>query len=340
MACTDMDKLNGAIECIDRLVTKNSIKKVVDKVSEELFEYNKKLFADIEFIKESGNGWINVKLPDGYEKIPHFDLSSDHHHVLTVSEQKRYFEDLRNSKLRITCINGDYTSSLSNYDTEYWCDSCQSIFRTMDYYRCSECNTDICPQCYENKSILEYHGSNHHVAKKPRVRNISFFCHICSEKIDHNSERYSDFPCYGSDYYACVCMSCSSTPSGRKNVISHSLIKHDYQPDFNDYSGFGSLLDWIPTVRDKYGDMILVNINSSSPNYQAVCLSSADIAKHRNYAIVKSNINQIMKLVEKYDHIDDDEFKDFQVESTNWYRYYMTPIKRIMLLHNFPVYHS
>lgn len=295
----------------------------------DLYNYLRELFREDEFIDEHYKGQICIKLPENYEDIPQLLSLIDGHTILDIEKQKEYFQKIKDKELKINCINGDYPMLLSGVNLEFTCDICGVGIRTSEYYYCNECYLDICHNCYNNKQCLE-----HPIIQKTSIRNIIFYCSLCHRKIDTGEERFSDLSFYGTDYETCICLECSKGFRGSTCIVNNELSKHNYYSDKKDYANFGSFLDWIPVIEDEYHNMVLVNWNKDSEKFRTVCLVSSNVHNQKNYFTMHYTLDDIISLL-----INDDilSYKS-QSSSKNWINFFLSPIKKIMLLNNLPVY--
>ncbi len=107
----------------------------------------------------------------------------------------------------------------------------------------------------------------------------------------------------------------------RVHVIQMYNVNYDKIKDL--YSKFGSFIDYLPIVRDDDFNMILMNCNPDSPNYQKVVLKSNDINNNTIYCTSKYNLSELLikkrNMETNYKHTGDVE-TDF----------YNMPIKKLM----------
>lgn len=300
----------------------------------ELFDYLEDLFEGDEFIDEYYKGQINVKLPKNYGDLPPLPLSIENHTIMDIEKQREYFKKIKDKDIKINNVNGDYPILLSGINLEFTCDVCEIGIRTSRYYYCNQCYLDICHNCYNNKQskCLE-----HSIIEKTSIRNIIFYCTLCHCRVYNGEERFSDFSFYGVDYEICVCLKCSKSFQGNKCILDNELSNHNYNSDRKDYANFGSFLDWVPIIEDKYQNMILFNWNKDSKKFGTVCLVSSNVHRQKNYFTTSCTLEDMILLLIDNSVLPFKEVKQ-QSSSKNWTDFFLCPIKKIMLLHNFPIY--
>jgi hypothetical protein len=109
------------------------------------------------------------------------------------------------------------------------------------------------------------------------------------------------------------------------NVRVHvtPLLEFDKEELKQMYSNFGSFLDYLIIINDDDFNMILMNCNPDSKNYQKVVLKSTDINGHTIYNTSKYTLDEILtKLKEK--ELNYKQTGDVETD------FYNMPIKKLM----------
>lgn len=191
----------------------------------------------------------------------------------------------------LTCINGALADG-----TWYSCDYCHQLIQEDEWLYCYDCNKDMCPLCYDEKSeeiALKNGAQNYHLRKdnleECRAHNLQTsvgremcYCDVCDEPIALMSKYYSDVK---GNYD--VCLGCSSTVS-----VDHlTCIENDLF--------FGPLEDWQEIVVDEYDNAILCNINAKSPYYKKFAFRAVDGHGRAGYFTAKDT--DFGALLDEYD---------------------------------------
>lgn len=168
------------------------------------------------------------------------------------------------------------------------------------YYYCFDCNKSMCPLCHSetNVVIAAKHKANleKYEQRQPMIlaclqHNIKYIpahvscpqanCDVCGDKINilenvaTGNNDYNILGKMGTKWYYCrdndvdVCMNCSETNEGKKQISKHKLQIGYYSP-ICDYLNFGSIMDWIPIFVTHNTDYILYNANKNSEYYQRI----------------------------------------------------------------------
>ncbi len=276
---------------------------------------------------DSENNMINVKLPNGYIDIPEFRDIPSHKKVDYVIG---YFNDILNDCLRISMING---MSSSYNGANYKCDYCETIIeKGSNYFYCYDCYLDMCNLCFsetneENRTSSRCREHN----LKTRYSWELYYCDICDVNI-YDTYRYSN--CEEKEYCEDLCQKCSETEEGKKFIEDNKLILTENIIDGG--SDFGSMLDWIPILRDDEYNLILYNCNPESELCKRLACVSSDNHERMGFYTVKEtlSLNELLdKLEEYYSEV---EWKKLK----GWEEFYNYPIKRFMQSQNMSVYYG
>jgi hypothetical protein len=232
--------------------------------------------------------------------------------------------------MRINHINGVDISFFS-FGSLY-CDYCNVSIKDKEYYYCWDCVKDMCILCFEEtdeekaiangaKNFKKRQDSlkecRQHLLKK-RDYPVTTFCDVCNDVIIDNQLYSLDI--VNSD----LCLKCEKTDKGQEIIKDKSLklVKNKIPMDSCE---FGSMLDWIPVIKNKDQDMILLNMNPDSKYYEKVCLMAIDNHGRQGYSIVTNdNFEKICEYIEiiqketKWDDLD------------GWDKFYSTSIKQYM----------
>lgn len=166
----------------------------------------------------------------------------------------------------------------------------------------------MCKLCYSelNEEIAVKNGSVNYKKREqlnlcrgqnlliPRdiYMSIKKFCNICKEgNIKYDTCIYSKYikdyiHSYGIYSYD-ICEECFSNKEDVKQILKtdseFKLYKYKY---IFDYSGFNSLLYWVPLLEDTNSNLVLINLNPEDENYKKICLVSKDDNGRYGYYIL------------------------------------------------------
>lgn len=240
-------------------------------------------------------------------------------------------------KCRITNVNG----ALCNSWDYYRCDYCNSYGEDTAWY-CLDCHKDMCKLCYSETSeeiALANGAKNYHERKDALEKCRS---HRLVEKKKYNARRCNScddevINKYYTNTEKVVCFKCSL----KDNTLIKDLTFVDQ--DMSTWLYFGSMMDWIPIIKD-YGfdevedgeNMILYNINKDSPYYEKYCLAAMDDHGRTGFFITNLNLQEIMDKIKEL-YLENKKEID-QMEG--WDRFYSMPINLLMEKLNIPTYYG
>lgn len=280
-----------------------------------------------------GESILNMQRPERYGNLEKVDLNVENHECCDYDDWVQYFDAVKNEGIRICIING-FPASIYALDSIY-CDYCGSSIEPssghIEYYYCNTCKIDMCELCFmeTDEDIAIKNGALNYNLRKDKLaqcrkhllikRNIPIpnDCDICSTTIT-------------ADYYSNndvkVCVKCAQTPEGSGLISSNRLevVKCEYAMDKLE---FGSMLDWVPIVKDEEYDLILMNLNPDSLHYKQLCLCAADNHGRSGYFTLSKDItlDDVLKRIKYYTE-----------NSVNNDR----PIIAYMIENNMPVYYG
>lgn len=303
------------------------------------------------YIENDCENIINVKMPNKYADLTEC-RKIEGHILYTLNDIINYFQSIKDDNIRITMINGIFICPDA---FGLYCDYCKTFMRDREddvYYHCQDCCLDMCNLCYDETSeeiAIKNGAKNWHERKdklnkcrdlhtlSKRFQCSQYYCDIC-DKIISDNERYSNI---SKDNRNCndVCLNCSSTDEGKDLIEKKSLTLRENHSNPMEYADFGSLLDWVPIMRDNEYNHIFINLNPDSQYFEKICLLSGDDHGRCGYFVIKEK-----KLDKLLDDLED-YYKDFKKkweneESPSWDEYYDYPIKRYMESHNFQIHYG
>ena len=144
-------------------------------------------------------------------------------------------------------------------------------YRTYTYYHCTECHIDFCANCVNHDNMdhrtrtteIDHCMENHKVRTSP-VTMPQLRCQSCKSMLSR------DIYCKPRSVEKdTLCVACyQATPS---NETKMEYVRCKYINEW-DFTGVGSLLDWVPVVQIINHDVCLTqyiskNVNRLSPNF-------------------------------------------------------------------------
>lgn len=320
----------------------------------ELYKMIIELYGNKEDYVSNENGMINIKKPGKYND---YEIIVDHsiegHEIMDMKKIREYFESINRTRISVICglrTEGD------PYGV-YYCDYCNtSLFDNFnersEYYKyCNECHMDMCQLCSEEsdesgkltenwekrKDKIIMCRENHDMERRERYAMAGgFSCDICSETIK-DDKRYSNYRKV--DDCKDVCLKCYETEEG-KNMVKEDdmeLIKNCIAA--MDSTEFGSMLDWIPIIKDKYDDgcnYVYINLNPGSKMYKRMVLSACDDHGREGFYVMRNK----WKLEEVIEKIREFERDETWKQMEGWDKFYNTPIKQLMNQENMKTYYG
>lgn len=299
--------------------------------------------------------WIDVRVPPKYSQFPenlNIQLHS-RYEFFTQDLIQEYFDDLVNCNYRVHTINGIRLSG----DTRIRCDYCRTE-TGIKYYYCLQCHKDMCELCYgetseeialkngaknyaKRKDSLVLCQKSHHLVNRATVGYGTYCCNMCdgeciSWDVEKNLGIYSNREL---DYD--LCLECGKTEEGKNLIGEKTLVQTDYTmlPVYT--CSFGSLLDWVPILKD-YGEdhMILYNLNPASPYYRKVALCCFDDHGRMGYFTISDGSTLQTIIDEANKTATELEIKQQQEEEKEKDDDLEDPIKLMMRTRGIPTYYG
>lgn len=297
-------------------------------------DYNKiTLVGDVLNDENEGTS-VGVKVPDRHSTIADFD-APDEHEKYTKDDVYQYFNNLSDGRFcLIEGVTMDYTGG-------YDCDYCKVTIVGKRFY-CRQCIKDMCKLChsetseeiaigngaknYKNRAEALATCRSHTLVERNDVMPYRS-CNVCQKYIGSNAHWHND-----NDYD--LCMTCAD---GSALIEQHGLTYIESESPFKE-SGFGSMLDWVPVLRDSEYNLVLYNINIDSEHHRRYCLSSVDDHGRRGYFVVYdvSTIDEILAELNKIVI----ELKEGAKYLDKWDKFYNMPIKVMMNNRGMPFHYG
>lgn len=309
---------------------------------QKILDHIKNKHPKSDYIDNDDENLINVKLPNEYIDIPEFRDVPGHKKVDYVIG---YFNDILNDNFRISVINGAHTS---NDGPHHMCDYCETfIEKEFNYYYCYDCHLDMCHLCFgeTNKEISKLNGIEHwhkraetlarcreHDLRVRYFKELQYYCDLCRKDI-YDIYRYSNCE-EKDDNCEDLCQKCTETEMGKKFIednkliLTENIIECGYE--------FGSMLDWIPILRDDEYNLILYNCNPESELCNRLACVSSDNHGRMGFYTVKETIDLDELLDKLEEYYSEGEWKKLK----GWEEFYNYPIKRFMQSQNIPVHYG
>lgn len=272
---------------------------------------------------------------------------------LSLTEIQDYFLTLKNTS-NIRLINGippikEYNDLTCDYCHEFMSDD---VNEYVIYHYCIECQKDLCDYCLKEVDDIKHNArgwqkrrkqlnkcrANHTIIDRVMNGVCEFHCDKCKKQL--NDTFYSNVENVGLKDGYDLCMECCST--GDIDKYQLVLFKNDI-PDDNNMM-FGSILDWIPVIKDDtyeavlndvpvlFGNHILINLNKESKYYLRLCAQSVDYKGMIGFGTLPKDIT--LEMVKE-------ELKTFvNNESEGWNKFYNAPIKQYMDKYNICFHYS
>lgn len=255
--------------------------------------------------------WPTIKSIDGL-----FIDNHKEHKLLSNEDIISYFLEIFDDNVLIAYLNGVYPGKSGIIR----CDICrkETIKLHEKYFYCFGCCTNICEGCFGNSlkcgGCEDNYGNIYKIQKR---ENISArICDFCA-KIIIPDRFYS----VGCENYCGKCV----------KIDNISAEPGDYACPA-DYSGFGSILDYIPIISDSEDDYVLINVNLESEFYGKICLMSTDSEGSSGYHVTEYTLNYVFSEICRY--TDDPGFQKLKKYDRVW----NLPIKKMMKSGKIPVY--
>lgn len=159
------------------------------------------------------------------------------------------------------------------------------------------------------------------------------YCDECDKKVCEVGDEY--YFVSGLD----ICLSCASIFDKKEKRLcdygSEDVNEQILKDCKFDHYGFGSIHDYIPVLEDEHFNLVLLNCNPDSKQYNKVALLSTDNHGRCGIFLSKYPLDDILKkVIQKEKH--DGEYNILQ----GWEKAYRCPIKIIMLDENMPIHYG
>jgi hypothetical protein len=317
----------------------------------ELYEKVKALFADkSDFItNEDEEDVMDARVPkNGYSALPELPESLNtlnEHNSVSQEEKLEYFQNLH--EFRFKMVNG---MPLANDEFSYLvCDYCKTSVQEDDscltYQFCADCYKDMCIKCFQEtngaknwhlrKDALatcrESHRIKHRKVSGVRTCDAGITCDDCLPIL---TEYYAD----KNDPNYDVCMACYESPDYDKSTRTFKRMDRTSFPI--EQAEFGSILDWIPIIKDTGGDgtdLILYNANPESPYRESLCIEIVDDHGRSGYHTLPDNVT-LDRFIDELKEYQTKHAEEFDGKHPSWDAYYNRPIKQYAHARNMSVH--
>ncbi len=293
---------------------------------------------------------LDVTIPTRYDTTLPQIADIPGHRAQSVENVTEYFDDLLHDNLRLKVINNDVGGT--NGFMRFTCDFCHvSTARAMRH--CNVCMLDICELCYEEKTeaIAKKNGATKWFERKDAL--LRCFEHDKQGKFRWNIIDVNDVRCDGcgvdsddkpgawhSDRVQDLdlCDACWQQDSTAEIKQKGTLWRERELSLATSTNGFGSVLDWIPVLRDTETDAgVFYNMNTDAAHYHHVALSAVDDHGREGYFIYPGTLDEVCaKLKEKTA-----EFDKVKAEhGTSWTTHYNCPIHVLLRDAGHPIHYG
>ena len=229
---------------------------------------------------------LNMKIPDQYESIDDLpDIFG--YETLKVDDVSEYFNMLLNDvSFNISRIN--------KYPIEYFkCGICMKIlkFEYVTEYNMS-INNLLCKSqlCVDKIRKFSYINSNTKCLKISVEESECSICNVKNINIYKNKELNIN-----------ICEECGKTDNGKEQIKSLGLKLNNEILNINTNHGLGSLLDWIPIYVNIGNNMLLINRNKESINFNRIAAMQYSDIYYRgatiliNYQLIDEYLDNVVK---------------------------------------------
>lgn len=290
---------------------------------------------DIVFIFENA---LCFKKPTNIADLPALtNVNEEHFTICDMKSIKQYFKSFTDETVDVSVIEG---FRLDTY-ASYFCDYCITPIQDQAYY-CYHCHKDMCLLCHSETSeeIALKNGAKHYHKRKDaldlcRAQNklkprsftkigLCVRCDVCRKYVDDDKRYYSKSN--GDNSYD-VCLECYDEKKHSDLVL---LDKEDINSYAFGKTNFESMLYWFPVIIGKENTKVLININKDSANFNKVCLSADDDHDRSGYYMIEYTLDETIAALNKIIAESDDLYSSF----------YETPIHKLMISLNIPVYYG
>jgi hypothetical protein len=209
---------------------------------------------------------LKTTLPKEYYVSKNIEIPNLYGKLTTLGSKQdieNFIDDILNDKINISIING--IICVRN-ESSLFCSYCHvEQLYAEKYYYCLNCDLDMCALCFSEKTeeIAKKNG-----AKKYYLRKVLLW--QCFQN-HHLQKRYIKIP---------------------RSVDECEKTKFDF-------CGFGSIFDYVPLLKDLDNNMILLNCNIASPNYNKVVLAGCDNTKKYKFYISNRTLHTILNRLEE-----------------------------------------
>lgn len=281
---------------------------------------------------------LYVKPTEQYDPLPILDGVPKEHALMSKEDIEEYFQCLINGEIMVRVVNG---YELQPYLPTWCCDYCAKLLGSSESenYICSQCLDFICHECStkKGKAIDTSTGNNVQTLQEcfdsHSVKIIrEYRCDMCMKDIC-DCRQFTNVTEAGQDSLD-LCLKCSETDQGQ-DLIAKENLKNIETETFSHAvlaSTFGSMLEWVPYLRDSEKNMILVNCDPHSIWNGKIALSACDYRERRGYYVVNEDLESICL---QLDTLQTESEERYPEASRILNEEHQVPIKQIMYNHNF-----
>ena len=258
---------------------------------------------------------LYIKRVTEYKQIPDFDAPPGHSKV-SSEDRNQYMQSLKYN--RICNIDGFIFDSMA-----ISCNKCNySSWDDFYWFYCNDCRMTICCKCCNEFC----HDHNQFKI----LESGTVFCDLCDEQITNSAYKRGDMD---------LCLQCSEKDHGIEYIKKNNLekIESDIHRLFPTKS-FGSLLEWVPIIKDNDGNMVLLNCCADSPRLGKIALFSGD--DHGRVGIFQVD-HKLEDILQKLDDLNSkwkSTYGDIDKKNVNgWEPFYERPIKKLLEEYGYPI---
>jgi hypothetical protein len=282
------------------------------------------------YILNDGSNVICITEPHNTIYPPFFRVPNGHQ-IMNKNDIIEYFADITDDKLCVTYINGIKTDY--QFDSVY-CHYCRSYCDNDMYFYCYDCCANICNKCGIVAHSINNTNDSHSIILRNKEECTLYACDLCNDII-LDKFRYTTKKSITDTNTKDICLMCRFTDRGAKYIDNNGLI-FITNPINLSINEFGSMLDWVPILRDDDGNMILYNHTLDSSLFDRLALVAIDKYERLGYFLVPKNLT--LDIIVTKLKIYQESYQEKSGDESNKFNH--RPIKQLMRSMNMPIHYG
>ena len=257
-----------------------------------LYDFVKTTFWGITPYLKNGGGWLPSDMPLMYSVIPSMRAVKGLE-PLTMAEVKHYFTCLKHHPTKVAFHTINDLPPNPALSCQLHCHTCNIHLMTQsshDFFYCTKLHFNMCKRCIESfkACVCDLPFDTHVIMRNLIYRDL--VCNMCTKPILTQTvttitPRYLPdtvrIPIPSNDDDALFCQNCMFYYE-----INDKLRGGTFKEVLNPYIAYfkqmhiGSILDWVPILKDCHGSMVLLNLNAQSQFFRQVALMKITANNH------------------------------------------------------------